>query len=298
MTKWFLMLVALGTGRALGGTVITANLPANTAIVNISGTQDGAAGFDGSQDRWYHPFFTGGATGLLQYTIQPGTYTFHLINPSLATTQFPALNSAQLGEIFTAWTFNSPWITDYMVFDSAAATNFSLPQLFSGGIAPSGDPGATSSATAAFDHAEMKGYANTIVDSPGGRYTGTVASARTFATAETLIFIVPDSILSDNQGGVSVLISPASGLAGDFDLDDDVDGADFLKWQRGQSPHSGSSAELADWRANFGIGTASTHAIPEPAALLLALGMAGLTCRKNGARRRAIASMREDCRGR
>jgi len=38
---------------------------------------------------------------------------------------------------------------------------------------------------------------------------------------------------------------PASG---DFDLDNDVDGADFLAWQRGL----GSPAELALWQANFG----------------------------------------------
>jgi hypothetical protein len=46
--------------------------------------------------------------------------------------------------------------------------------------------------------------------------------------------------------------APPSGnllpASGDFDLDNDVDGADFLAWQRGL----GLPAELALWQANFG----------------------------------------------
>jgi hypothetical protein len=38
-----------------GGTVITANLPANTAIVNIDGRADGTTNFDGGQSE---PFFS------------------------------------------------------------------------------------------------------------------------------------------------------------------------------------------------------------------------------------------------
>ena len=93
---------------AEAGTTITTNLPANTAIVNISGTQDGAASFDGNQDKWFHSFFTGGATGLLQYTIQPGTYTFRLTNPTLAATQFQQLTGTQLSHSFTTLSYNSP----------------------------------------------------------------------------------------------------------------------------------------------------------------------------------------------
>jgi hypothetical protein len=36
-----------------------------------------------------------------------------------------------------------------------------------------------------------------------------------------------------------------------FDGDLDVDGADFLKWQRGESPNLGSAADLAEWRRHF-----------------------------------------------
>lgn len=57
------------------------------------------------------------------------------------------------------------------------------------------------------------------------------------------------------------------GLTGDFDADGNVDGADFLIWQR----DNGVGA-LADWTANFGAtadAAAAVHAIPEPGALSL-----------------------------
>jgi hypothetical protein len=65
---------------------------------------------------------------------------------------------------------------------------------------------------------------------------------------------------------------PTEGTPGDFDGDGDVDGADFLVWQRGGSPNPLSAADLADWRANFGPGgsLSATAGVPEPGALVLA----------------------------
>ena len=53
-------------------------------------------------------------------------------------------------------------------------------------------------------------------------------------------------------------------MAGDFDLDFDVDGHDFLTWQR--NPTVGS---LADWQANYGTPSllAASVTIPEPSGL-------------------------------
>jgi len=51
-----LLLAASPQAAALGGTVITANLPANTAIVNIDARADGAASYNGDQSLWYQPF--------------------------------------------------------------------------------------------------------------------------------------------------------------------------------------------------------------------------------------------------
>jgi hypothetical protein len=75
--------------------------------------------------------------------------------------------------------------------------------------------------------------------------------------------------VNGTQLGVGVGVPPP----GDFDDDVDVDGADFLRWQRGQSPRPNHPADLAAWRANFGHGslaTANAAALPEPSALLTA----------------------------
>ncbi|QDT73690.1 beta strand repeat-containing protein [Lacipirellula limnantheis] len=71
--------------------------------------------------------------------------------------------------------------------------------------------------------------------------------------------------------GNDVFINTVAGLAGDFDFDDDVDGADFLLWQRGASPNPLSAGDLATWQANFGSpsSTPRTSTVPEPHAFLL-----------------------------
>ncbi|QDT74396.1 matrixin family metalloprotease [Lacipirellula limnantheis] len=65
-------------------------------------------------------------------------------------------------------------------------------------------------------------------------------------------------------------------IAGDFDLDGDVDGADLLIWQRGAGAEY-STADLAAWQANFGgSGSAPGNAafvattVPEPTTWLVA----------------------------
>jgi hypothetical protein len=73
---------------------------------------------------------------------------------------------------------------------------------------------------------------------------------------------------------------------GDFDLDGDVDGRDFLVWQRGGSPNPASAGDYAQWRMNFGTGgaTAAAGAVPEPsglAAMLLAIAC-GVRSRRAG----------------
>jgi hypothetical protein len=185
---------------SLTGTVITTNLPSNTAIVNISGTQYGAGSYSGTgQAYWYQPF-AATAGPLLEYTIQPGTYTFRVVDPADAQTIYPALTQAQASNIFTGWTYNSPWIETYLVFDSSAASNSGVSQLFSGADQQPG----SNNAQAAYNLAVSGGYYNQI--SVGSR-TATPTSTYTFANPQTLIFAVPDYALGDNSGGVSVLIS-------------------------------------------------------------------------------------------
>ena len=59
----------------------------------------------------------------------------------------------------------------------------------------------------------------------------------------------------------------------DFDDDNDIDGFDFLKWQRGETPEMGSADELALWESQYGDTvpplSALVASIPEPSTLLL-----------------------------
>lgn len=84
--------------------------------------------------------------------------------------------------------------------------------------------------------------------------------------------------------------TPTAGLEADFDQDDDVDGNDFLIWQRGVGSAGGPSQGDANddglvdgldrdvWKSQFGSPSASVAAgaIPEPSALALALSSAWL----------------------
>ena len=58
-----------------------------------------------------------------------------------------------------------------------------------------------------------------------------------------------------------------SGVSGDFDDDGDVDGNDFLEWQR----RDGTAVGLNDWETNYGMValTAEVSAVPEPSTLLM-----------------------------
>ncbi|WP_428307867.1 PEP-CTERM sorting domain-containing protein [Lacipirellula sp.] len=73
------------------------------------------------------------------------------------------------------------------------------------------------------------------------------------------------------------------GLAGDFNSDNKVDGADFLVWQRGGSPTPTSPADLATWKANFGQTAPPVAAVPEPGTIglsLLGVAALGLAARR------------------
>lgn len=74
-------------------------------------------------------------------------------------------------------------------------------------------------------------------------------------------------------------IGASTGTPGDFDNDNDVDGADFLAWQRGEAPGGATPANLADWQSNYGTNSTvvASSAVPEPTTFTLILS-AGLLC--------------------
>jgi hypothetical protein len=77
-------------------------------------------------------------------------------------------------------------------------------------------------------------------------------------------------------------------LAGDFNNDKTVDGADFLRWQRGQSPTPLSQADLNVWRNNFGqslLSLPTASSIPEPSTLAL-LSLGAIAARRSARRPR------------
>jgi hypothetical protein len=81
----------------------------------------------------------------------------------------------------------------------------------------------------------------------------------------------------------TISFTSGTGPSGDYDADGDVDGRDFLVWQRGGSPNPMSAADLATWKANFGAtsSAAATGAVPEPTAgLLAAFAAIGIVARR------------------
>jgi hypothetical protein len=76
------------------------------------------------------------------------------------------------------------------------------------------------------------------------------------------------TLLSIDNLKISV---PSTFLPGDFDMDGDVDGRDFLAWQRGNSPNPFSGGDLAAWQAAYGPPVlVAVAAVPEPTSLGLA----------------------------
>jgi hypothetical protein len=75
----------------------------------------------------------------------------------------------------------------------------------------------------------------------------------------------PQSLFVD---AFSLTAQEVEGVLGDFDGDQDVDGRDFLIWQRGGSPTPLSATDLADWQFAYGAPLVAVTAVPEPTSLV------------------------------
>jgi len=79
-------------------------------------------------------------------------------------------------------------------------------------------------------------------------------------TSVGTLFSIDNVMLSRSSG------EPTGAPNGDWDNDDDLDGADFLLWQR----LDGTPATLAAWEANYGGAPLGTvRAVPEPGSIVL-----------------------------
>ena len=73
-----------------------------------------------------------------------------------------------------------------------------------------------------------------------------------------------------NYSSVEFIVGADTGLDGDFDNDGDVDGKDFLIWQRGGTSPPLDAGLLAAWQNNYGTPlVAAVGAVPEPATASL-----------------------------
>ena len=110
----------------------------------------------------------------------------------------------------------------------------------------------------------------------------TSASANPIQAADVLINQVNAFHYTMPAYSVSTLVLYAASLAGDFDSDGDVDGRDFLLWQRNPSV-----GDLADWQANYGVGslTANSVAVPEPSNMVWIVTWIAISLVRHRARR-------------
>ena len=110
------------------------------------------------------------------------------------------------------------------------------------------------------------------------QFTGTANAASTTNLAQYSLTAGAATFIN-NANTSFTLVAPEPDT-GDFDDDGDVDGQDFLVWQRGGSPRPSSSADLALWKDQFGaIGSAtSSVAAPEPAAGSLMIASLAYLC--------------------
>lgn len=109
---------------------------------------------------------------------------------------------------------------------------------------------------------------NTTRLGPGGTATLEIGNLFNTSGSKDLVFqFLQAGAVATSQG--TVIYEAIVDKPGDFNLDDRVDGADFLVWQR--NPSVGN---LADWQANYGGGggpLAASTSIPEPSSMVLTM---------------------------
>ncbi len=256
-------------------------LAADVAVRNRLNVQTGQTNvhFGGPTRSTIHANLMATVTGLGQITIDNGT-TLNLEDQSQVAVDTTNRGRLEIG--FEA----SELSVDYSVPATATIRGF-FAQTLSGELAV--DLGGTTQATE-YDWLEVLGMARlsgTVVATFIDDYVPAVGTIFTILTATDGRDGEFDNVEAIDENGVlrfvvtdlytateAMLRVDDIFLLGDFDMDGDVDGRDFLEWQRGNSPNPLSAADLAIWHAQYGqsLGplTAAT-AVPEPGVCGLAV---------------------------
>lgn len=74
-----------------------------------------------------------------------------------------------------------------------------------------------------------------------------------------------------SRGWIVSISQPTTEIPGDFDHDGNIDGRDFLAWQR--NPNVGN---LSDWQASYGTNGLGALSVPEPSTILLVVSLSGI----------------------
>jgi hypothetical protein len=206
-----------------------------------------------------------------------------------------------------------------IVTPSAGPTTVTSLQIRTANDAESRDPASyelygTNSPVTSADNSQGTGETWTLISSgtldlPVERQADgtlvTFANSTSYKSYKIVFPTLRDTAADDADslqiGGIQLFDASAPADA-DVDNDGDVDGRDFLIWQRGNGTASGATngqgdangdgavnaADLAAWRGRFGAAaSAATAAVPEPATVSLGLVAASLAwaaarCRRNG----------------
>ena len=108
-------------------------------------------------------------------------------------------------------------------------------------------------------------------------YSATEPTGPVFANPTFNFIVWTDQGLTDvTDSYITYTLATPPGLAGDADLDGDVEGDDFLDIQTGFGT-TYSAADVVAWKTNYGThpAVAVQAAVPEPSALAMALLVVG-----------------------
>lgn len=280
-----------GANQTTDGSVAT--LIAGGAMFDFDVATVAPGGFSVAFDfNRFHPINPGTGNGFIAMGLgrtvpeDPNTYG-----------NFAALNGADFALLFQQGVEGNVGNTQFFQDSTSAATEF-LPGTGATGPLDYGDPTATHSVVLTMTPAVAGAYGDadvinfTLEVDGSASFSSSVLGGDDFGR---LAFSANPAVhrFIDNLVVTALPFTPSDNA--DFNGDSQVDGADFLIWQRGfgvgstlaegDANNSGGvdDVDLAIWESQFGVGTAGATigAVPEPTSvLLILLGAATAACRR------------------